>query len=499
MGIYSFSPFGYEGSLVQVEVDLRRGIPAFDIVGLADEAVKESRERVRAAIKNATLEIPSERVLISLSPADLKKDSGFDLPIACGIIAAQYEMNINENVLVIGELHLSGNTRDTQGIRAGLATAFSAGIKYAIIPKVNYDIQIPEGMKVKQVKTLLEAYYVLKDVEQGYFAEFETGEKRDDKFEIKFRDMEDENFDEVELPKGIKFAMTVAAAGRHNMLVWGSPGCGKTMALQRLPLLTPDLLPNEKLSVERIWSLAGLNRKDDSRPFRLPHQTASVEGMCGGGPNCRPGEISLAHNGILFLDEAAEFRSSVLQMLRVPIENNNITLARAGRSTTYPANFQLVMSTNPCPCGNYGSHDKICLCSAKSVEQYWRKFSAPLLDKMSIRFDCNEVITDFSDYTLEEARQHIKLAWERQYKRQGKLNSDLSPNEIAEYVFISSDAQKHLDSQITRYGLSPRAVSDIVKLAQTLCDMHFSGTNGIEIEEMKMACELRKPVTPDRM
>jgi magnesium chelatase family protein len=285
--------------------------------------------------------------------------------------------------------------------------------------------------------------------------------------------------------------MTVAAAGRHHIMAWGSPGCGKSMALQHLPEITPLLLPEERLPVERIYSLAGMDIKPDAfRPFRVPHQTASIEGICGGGPNCRPGEITLAHNGTLFLDEAAEFRTSVLQMLRCPLESGTITLCRAGRSTTFPANFQLAMAVEPCPCGNYGSHDKICLCSAKSIDQYWKKFSAPLLDRINIRFNCNEVIEDFTDFTVEEARKRIKLAWERQYKRCGRMNQYLSPQEIAETIVISPEAQKRLDKEIERCGLSPRAISNIIKVAQTIKDIDLEERNLISEKDIDLACKL---------
>ena len=374
--IYSFSPFGYEGSLVSVEVDLRRGIPAVDVVGLADGAVKETRERVRSAVINSGFEFPQERVLISLSPADLKKEGAeFDLPVALGILNAKEDSGfIEENVLVMGELELSGRVRAVKGIHAACSTAFASGIQYAVVPKANFEEACSiQGLKVVGVESLEEAASSLKDV-TCFGKAFEI--KKESAKSVLFSDEEGEDIDGLELPKRLIRAIEIAVAGKHNLLITGRHGCGKTMAVQRLiPLLTPKLTVDESQSVTRIWSLAGLMKPTEplvrKTPFRIPHQTASIEGICGGGPNCRPGEISLAHNGVLFLDEAAEFRSSVLQMLRVPLESHTITLSRAGRSTTYPANFQLIMATNPCPCGNYGSKEKICLCSAKSVEMYW--------------------------------------------------------------------------------------------------------------------------------
>ena len=343
--IYSFSPFGYDGSIVSVEVDLRHGIPATDIVGISDGAVKETRERVQSAIRNSGLEYPSERVLIALSPADLKKEgTGFDLPIALGIL----QKNFTENVLVMGELELSGAISPVRGVYAACSTALASGIQYAIVPMENLNEALATGIKAIGCDTLCDAYKLpdalsTKKVES--LVEYDNTisfREPDEKLSIKMTEKE-------------MLALVVGASGRFNMMFAGSPGSGKTMLMQYMQYLTPSLTEEESKSVKRVYSLAGLPLKDENRtypPFRIPHQTASIEGICGGGPNCRPGEITLAHNGVLFLDEAAEFRSSVLQMLRVPLENKTITLSREGRSTTYQANFQLLLELNSCTCGN---------------------------------------------------------------------------------------------------------------------------------------------------
>lgn len=294
---------------------------------------------------------------------------------------------------------------------------------------------------------------------------------------IKFDDVSDEeSLDKITDNNGLKFAMAVAVAGRHNLLVYGEPGCGKTMTLQKMPQLMPKLLANEKDSVNRIYSIAGYDyygHDMQNRPFRIPHQTASIEGICGGGAYCRPGEISLAHNGVLFLDEAAEFRSSVLQMLRVPLENGTISLSRASRTTVYPARFQLVMAMNPCPCGNYGSKTKVCLCSAKSIELYWKKVSAPLLDRMEIRINSAKEETDrYLPYSLEELRRMIKRAWETQLVRQNKLNHDLSADEVEKYIILDKYAKEHLNSYVMNHDLSFRIKINLIKLARTIQDMH---------------------------
>ena len=420
--IYSFNNWGYDGCLITIEVDLRSGIPATDIVGLADSSVKETRERVQSAIRNSGLEYPNERVLISLSPADLKKEgAGFDLPIALGIL----QKNFTENVLVMGELELSGAIRPVHGVHAACSTALASGIQYAIVPSENFSEALETGIKAIGCDTLYDAYKLPEELSTRKIAdkveydETITFRKPDTEIKVKMTDKE-------------MLALIVGASGRFNMMFFGSPGCGKTMLMQYMQYLTPSLTEEESMSVKRIYSLAGYGNKDENRtypPFRIPHQTATIEGICGGGTNCRPGEIALAHNGVLFLDEAAEFRSSVLQMLRVPLENKTITLSRAGRCTTYPANFQLLMACNPCPCGNYGSKDKICLCSAKSVEQYWKKFSAPLLDRVPIKIHIDPSEGEREEYSLEELQTYVMNATVESRKL-GKKFSELTPNEV---------------------------------------------------------------------
>ncbi len=475
--IYSFSPFGYEGSMVNVEVDLRRGIPAIDIVGISDACVAETRNRVRSAIQNQKLEFPSERVLISLSPADLKKEGAlFDLPIALAILEAQYGLDSKDCLFSMGELELSGNVREVRAVNAGLQNAFWNGVGYAIVPYSD-DLVIPKGMKVKTVRNLTEAYFAMCDIVKDDYSDFKGADaKGSTEFKIEFTDVnDDESLDEIPEHNGLKFAMAVAAAGKHSILAVGTAGCGKTMVLQRMPQLMPKLTEEEKSTVTRIYSIAGLDGlpRNNERPFRMPHQTASIEGICGGGTQCRPGEISLAHNGVLFLDEGQEFRCSVLQMLRVPLETKNITLSRAGRSTVYPANFQLAMSVLPCPCGNYGVPNRICLCSRHSIEQYWKKFSGPLLDRFAIRFNCvTENNIEYSEWTLEALRRKVKIAWERQHERQGKLNDELDTSEIAKYVKLTTDAEKTLEEITAKLDLSTRCVANILRMARTIADMN---------------------------
>ncbi|MBQ0163344.1 MAG: YifB family Mg chelatase-like AAA ATPase [Treponema sp.] len=537
MQIFSFSPFGYEGSLVTVEVDLRRGIPAVDIVGLADGAVKESRERMRSAIRNSGFEFPLERVLISLSPADLRKEgAGFDLAVALGVLSAAEnhrngvkaskesdfisdanssdEKIISENILVMGELELSGKVRSVRGVHAAVSTAVQSGILYCIVPKANADeAREVDGVKVFAAENLEEAFSAIHnasvftsrknlkegiDIPEGF--ELIDGvlfAKADEQFD----------FSLVKNQMSLTRALQIAACGGHNVLAFGPPGCGKTLCMQRFGELLPALTVEEAYPVTRIHSLSGILKKEDALirkpPFRMPHQTASIEGICGGGVNCRPGEISLAHNGVLFLDEACEFRSSVLQMMRVPLESKTITLSRAGRTTTYPANFQLLMATNPCPCGNFGSKSKICLCSARSIEMYWSKFSGPLLDRVDIRVkvESRDDAENISDSESEKSHDNLSLSTldlrkkiaagrKKMIERQGVKNAGLRPDEILKYCVLEKDADRYLKNEIEKYDFSPRAVSSILKISRTVSDMN--GLDFINLPAVKEAVEFRK-------
>ena len=458
MAIYSFTNWGYDGSIVSVEVDLRHGIPATDIVGISDGAVKETRERVQSAIRNSGLEYPNERVLISLSPADLKKEgSRFDLPIALGIL----QKNFTENVLVMGEFELSGAIRPVRGVHAACSTALTSGIQYAIVPTANLGEALATGIKAIGCDTLYDAYKLpdaLSTNKVESLVEYDNTisfRKPDEKLSIKMNEKE-------------MLALVVGASGRFNMMFFGSPGSGTTRLMQYMQYLTPSLTEEEAKSVRHIYSLAGYCNKDVNKvypPFRTPHQTASIEGICGGGPNCRPGEITLAHNGVLFLDEAAEFRSSVLQMLRVPLENKTITLSRGGRTTTYPANFQLLLAMNPCPCGNYGSKDKICLCSAKLVDMYWKKIGEPLLDRVPIRLHIDPEEGERKEYSLEDLQSYVRKATEKS-RAIGTSFRDLTIEQIQDMlpVYVYERMTKIADE----YGWFERRRYDLYRVWITI-------------------------------
>lgn len=499
MQIFSFSPFGYEGSLVTVEVDLRRGIPAVDMVGLADGAVRESRERMHAAIVNSGFDFPPERILISLSPADVRKEgAGFDLAIALSVLAAA---NTNHTLpsrtcMVMGELELSGRIRPVRGVHAAVSTAAEHGITSCIVPAGNgAEALSVQGMKVYAATDLRSAFSALYHPEM--FSESEETKGKDESPAVEFPDVAAEfEFANVQGQPALVRGLQIAAAGGHNLLAYGPPGCGKTLALQRFPALLPLLTKEESKPVTRIYSLAGVLPGNQptvrTAPFRIPHQSASLEGIVGGGLHCRPGEISLAHNGVLFLDEAAEFKSSVLQTLRVPMESGCITLSRAGRSTTYPAQFQLLVATNPCPCGNFGVPEKICLCSVRSVEQYWKKFSAPLLDRIDIRIPVFPSKKTEQEGAISTAhlRRAIATATVIQRERQGKRNSRLTPEDLPRFCIQTEQAQRRLSQATKEFAFSPRAVSSCLKLARTISDM--TASEQITEEAMEEAIFYRK-------
>ncbi len=509
MTVVSFSPFGFEGSLVTIEVDLRRGIPAIDLVGLADNAVKESRERMRAAIRNSGFEFPLERVLISLSPADVKKEgAGFDLAIALAVLSAKNPQSLpaldsSFRILVMGELELSGRVRPVRGIHAAVSTALEQGISVCIVPKENEDeASCSDEVKVIAVENLCEAYTMFASISEGVLPSrsIQSAHIASDKEELIFPPVNSgEDFEEI---KGLPFlvrGLQIAAAGAHNLMTYGPPGCGKTLALQKFPSLLPELSLQESRPVTRIYSLAGCMENGErlirKAPFRVPHQSATLEGLIGGGLQCRPGEVSLAHNGVLFLDEASEFRTTVLQSLRVPLEEGRVTLSRAGRHTVFPAQFQLLLASNPCPCGNFGVEDKICVCPPRSIELYWKKFSSPLLDRIDIRVPVlqkGSTILTSSSKPLSSSflRTDIERAVAVQRKRQGKRNARLHSEEIAELCPLSPGVNGFLKEQSSVLGFSSRAVHSCIKLARTIADMR--GGSAIRVEDMEEAVLYRK-------
>lgn len=538
MNIYSFSPFGYEGALVKVEVDLRRGLPGVNIVGLADNAVKESRDRMRAAINNSGYDFPLEHVLISLSPADLKKEgSGFDLAVALAVLKANGEGAMQNaikgnltgsegalenscddeddgvNVLVMGELQLSGAVCPVRAVNAAASTAREAGFTHCIVSTANAnEARQARGMRVAGANTLSEAFDALCRIGRADEPFSERGAVTQEECVptgsvevggVMFPPIEDGcEFSEIIGQQNLVRGLQIAAAGGHNVFAVGAPGCGKTMAMKKFRSLLPLLTVEEAQSVTRIYSLAGLIRPDEPLvrvpPFRAPHQSASVEGMCGGGPHCAPGEISLAHNGALFMDEAAEFHPKVLQSLRVPLEARQVTLSRAGRNTAYPAAFQLLLAANPCPCGNMGSSVKVCMCSTRAIELYWKKFSMPLLDRIDIRMIVRNELAEDQAASAAHApststlRLDIARAISVQRSRQGKRNALLTTQEMNEHCKMAAEAKAMLDRAAMSIGFSQRAVASCIKIARTISDM--AGEEVIGAAHIKEAISYRRAV-----
>lgn len=557
MEILSFSSFGYEGELIKVEADLRRGLPVIDIVGLPGSAVKEARDRMRAAIRNSGLEFPVSRILINLSPADQKKEgSGFDLPIAIAVLTAkeaekksaevktkaqtiipQDEDREKESVMIMGELELSGRVRPVRGLIGAISAARSQGIKYFIVPKENEaEALIEDGINVFGVSDLIEALEFFYQIESGKFNTKPQGLKKEsfpdteiaplfvwnDKEEPKdFNFQKDsktglglvKGFEDIRGQDGLIRALEIAAAGGHNLIAYGPPGCGKTLSLSRFPLLLPDMDEKTAMETTRIYSIAGLLPQSAPNPrllkrppFRSPSQNASMEGIIGGAGKCMPGEVSLAHGGVLFLDEAAQFKASVLQSLRAPLETGSVTLSRAGRSSTFPARFQLLLAINPCPCGNFGSPGKVCTCLPYEIEKYWKKLTAPLLDRIDIRVPVMpskpENILAEAKYSTQTMREKIKNArliqWERlkftnkEKKVQNIIyeNAKLSPQETAEVCKMSGEAERFFSVIVDSKKLSGRGSHALLKISRTIADIESS--KNISLAHIEEAAALRQ-------
>lgn len=483
--IYGFNSFGYEGFLFKVETEVKDGVPAIDIAGLADSCVSSTRELVRAAIKQSGFEIPQKRILASLSPLDLKKEGGFSLPIALSILA---ESKTND-VLVMGVLETDGNVIPCiKGTFAACQNAKRKGIKYAVLPKGSV---VPCGIKVYEASTLKEAADAMTSLNIGddslFIERSPEGFSTDDN--ILFNDDIPElkpKFDGME-NNSLKFAMTAAIAGGHHLIAYGKPRYNSLITVG-LRLLLPKLSSKESETVSRIHSIAGRYRQNASeRPLRKPLPSITIEGMFGGGPKCSPGEVAFAHNGVLYLDDAAEFRTFVLQLLRVPLSTGDITLSRAGRSTVFPSKFQLFMSSYPCPCGNFGSKEKLCLCSKTAIETFRKKLAFPLGDRLAIKINTNGDDDSVKNFTLEELRSFISTAWRRQFHRQGKLNQDLSIDEAFD-LKISDEARAFFEEATE--GLSVGRKAEILRLAQTLNDITDDCSDELQKNHIREAIKL---------
>lgn len=495
MQIYTYSQFGYEGAVVAVETDIRRGIPMVDIVGISDNIVRESRERTRAALRNLGFDYPEGRVLVSLSPADISKEGYFELPIALSVIDnASPEKSSDEKVLVLGGLKLSGETEFSDSAYAAVETAKDEGISKVICTKSTAEIiKDVGGISIGVAENLKDAVEIV----QGRKPFVKNPERKEGQTEGVKVAFSEKNTEQLPATKGFfktARAIEVAVSGKHNLLLTGSPGCGKSMLISELvPYLTPEITDEEAKVTRRIKSVGGRDvpgKNKNLAPFRVPHQTVSIEGMFGGGRSLRPGEISLANNGVLFLDEVAEFRTSVLQMLSVPMENKNITLSRAGRSSVFPAKFQLMMSMNPCPCGNFGCNGKTCLDSPNSREMYWKKIGDKLLSKVEIKVFVEKDMNDSRVFNPEESRKKIAAAYKIQRKR-GIFNHDLNDDEISRYCGLDEKSKNFFIKAVKDSGLSARESKNMLKIALTIANM--DSRENIHLSDLKEAYNMALP------
>jgi len=478
--VFSCAVIGLDGVVVEVEVDTSGGLPKMVIVGLPDAAVQESRERVQSAIKNAGYYYPRTKLTVNLAPASVRKEGpAYDLPIALGVLIATSQLDPGsvKDTLVIGELSLDGGLRHVKGVLPMAALARQEGYKTVIVPAVDAPEAAPDIKVIPAPNPNLNDLY---DHLSGDEILSPAGPPPHDPEEV----LVETDFSEIKGQEHVKRALEVAAAGGHNLLMIGPPGAGKTLMARALPSILPAMTIDEALDVTRIYSVADLLPSDvplvRARPFRAPHHTISHAGLVGGGNWPHPGEISLAHRGVLFLDELPEFGSKVLEVLRQPLEDKTVTISRAQGSLTFPANFQLAASMNPCPCGYFGDPSRPCTCTSSMVTRYQKRISGPLMDRIDIHMEVPRVeYRKLRDMRLGESSAEIRKrveaarAWQRKrFEGMGiASNSDMRPTQIRKFCVLDGTCQSLMKTAMSQLRLTARAYHRVLKLSRTIADL----------------------------